>query len=448
MTASGPAQRAAGPITAAAADLVFMTRDATADDLLAATAANHIDWMRRLARCSGGTAAEDSGIHWTCVSRAATEVTAAVIRPPGPAAREQLDRLLALSRARGASRVGYWAFAESYRRPLGGWLGARGFRLGGKPHWMAADLHSVPEPPPLDRLAAQTGVVVTGQFTPRPDSDLPCFHPDTAQVRAAMAAERPRRVWHAIQWQAGTPVGQSSWCATSGPLGVCGLHDLVVVPGSRVAGLGTARIQWLFRFGLDLGSRYLVTNAAAEAAGLYRMAGFRSLGFGQTWWLRGDALNDPVPPARVEFAEAIADGDTASLAAAARRDPDAVRRPLANRMSPLQFAAAAGCQDSARWLLAHGARPEVIPYWELGWRQDARDLLARHPELVNERRPRSGKVLLHLAVERDDLELVEMLLAAGADTSVKDEQFGGTPLNWAKEYRRLRIIAALKRASS
>jgi hypothetical protein len=41
-----------------------------------------------------------------------------------------------------------------------------------------------------------------------------------------------------------------------------------------------------------------------------------------------------------------------------------------------------------------------------------------------------------------------MLLAAGADTSVKDDQFGGTPLDWAQEFRRLRIIAAIRRASA
>jgi ankyrin repeat protein len=117
-------------------------------------------------------------------------------------------------------------------------------------------------------------------------------------------------------------------------------------------------------------------------------------------------------------------------------------------MSPLQFAAAAGRPDSARWLLGNGAPPEVLPYWELGWRQDARDLLRRHPELVNRQRPRSGKALLHQAVERDDLELVEMLLAAGADTSVKDYQFGGTPLDWAQEFRRARIVTAIKRASA
>jgi hypothetical protein len=423
-----------------------MTREASAEDLLTATAANHIDWMQRLARCSGGTVAEDSGVHWTCVRRAATEVTAAVTQPPGPAVREQLDSLLAFSRARHADRVGFWAFAESYRDPLGGWLGARGFRQGGKPHWMAVDLHSVPEPPSLARLSEQIGAVVADQFTPHPGSDLPCFHPDTAAVRAAMAAERPRRVWHAIQWEAGTPIGQQSWCATRGPLGVCGLHDLVVVPGSRVPGLGVARAQWIFRFGLDLGCRYLVTNAAQEASGLYRMLGFRSLGFGQTWWLRGDALRDRLPPERIEFAEAIADGTTASLEAFARRDPDAVSSPLANGMSPLQFAAATGCQVSAQWLVANGARPEVLPYWELGWREDARALLARHPELVNQRRPRSGKALLHLAVERDDVELVEMLLAAGADPSVKDNQFGATPLEWAQEFRRPRVIAAIKRA--
>jgi Ankyrin repeats (many copies) len=448
MTSSGASPQPGGSAVTPPGDLEFMTRDAGDEDLLAATAANHIDWMNRLARCSGGVAEADLGVHWTCVSRAATEVTAAVTQPPGPAVREQLDSLLTFSRARQADRIGYWAFAESYRHPLSGWLGARGFRLGGRPHWMAVDLRSVPELPPLAELSGQIGATVPDQFTPRPGSDLPCFHPDTAAVRAAMAAERPRRVWHAVQWEAGTPVGQQSLCFTSGPLGVCGLHDLVIVPGARVPGFGRARAQWDFRFALDLGCRYVVTNAAQEASGLYRILGFRSLGFGQTWWLPGDALRDPVPPEKVGFAEAIGDGAIESLETFTRRDPDAANRPLANRMSPLEFAAATGRQDSAQWLTAHGARPQVLPYWELGWRQDARDLLARNPELVNQRRPRSGKTLLHTAVERDDLDLVELLLAAGADTSARDDRFGGTPLDWAHEYRRLRIITAIKRASA
>jgi len=43
------------------------------------------------------------------------------------------------------------------------------------------------------------------------------------------------------------------------------------------------------------------------------MLGFRSLGFGQTWWLAGDALRVPAEPRMVALAEAIGLGDLEEL---------------------------------------------------------------------------------------------------------------------------------------
>lgn len=437
----------ARPGTDTVTGLRFLTGEASDETLLQAIAANHIDWMNRLARASGGTVAAEDGVHWTCVSRADKHVTAAVTEPPGPPARDQLDRLLAFCRKQKVDRVGYWAFLARYADPLGAWLGARGFRLGGRPHWMSYDLAGAGRLPSLAELTAQTGAAVTDQFTPVADAELPCYHPDTAQVRERMAAERPRRVWHAIQWQDGNPVGQVSACVTTGDLGVCGLHDLVVVPGSRVAGMGIARFHWLCRFALDLGCRYLITNAAHDTVHLYRIAGLRSLGLGQTWWLPGHALHSEPDPAAVAFAEAIGQGQLGLLNSLA----DGAGAPglndvLPNQMTPLRFAGLTGRQDSARWLLNRGARPEAIALWDLGWAEETRRLLESQPQLVSERRPRSGKTLLHAAVERDDLDLAHLVLGLGIDLTVTENQFGGTALDWARELKRARIAAAIKRA--
>src|SRR5882724_6307609 len=120
----GRAAQDEGPAraTAAASEpdaLRFMVRDASHTELLAAAAINHVDWMTRLALASGGTAAEEAGVTWSYVARAATEVTVAVTQPPEPPAREHLDRLLALCRDKQVDRIGYWAFSEDDRQPLG-----------------------------------------------------------------------------------------------------------------------------------------------------------------------------------------------------------------------------------------------------------------------------------------------------------------------------------------
>ncbi len=428
-----------------AADLRFLTKDASTDELLAATAHNHLDWLHRLARGSGGTVSYQDGVHWTYVARTRREVTAAVTEAPGPPARAQLDSMLDFCRAERVDRVGYWAFSTQYQGRLGAWLGARGFRWGGRPHWMALDLHSLTEVPGLAELAAETGLAVTDSFEPREGTLLPCFDPDTTHVRAAMAAARPRRVWHGVQRDDdGEPVGQISLDMTSGPLGVCGLHDTVVVGDNRVKGIGIKRLLWVCRFALDLGCRYLVTNAADGNGALFGVWGFRTLGFGQTWWLPGDVLRQPVPPDTVAFAEAVGLGEVAALESMWHGGPD-LDAVLPNGMTPLRLAGATGASSAAEWLLDRGAHPDVLAAWDLGWRQEAVRLVRSRPDLLQQRRPRSGKTLLHLAVERDDAELAELLLDAGIDTACTERRSGRTALEWARQLRRVGPASAILR---
>jgi ankyrin repeat protein len=149
---------------------------------------------------------------------------------------------------------------------------------------------------------------------------------------------------------------------------------------------------------------------------------------------------------QVALAEAVGEGNVEAMAELlARVNGDMLDRPLANGMSPLRFAAAHGREDSARWLLDRGARPDLLAAWDLGWRDEARALLEREPSLARTHRSHSGKTLLHVAAERDDPDLASLLLSHGADPTARDGRFDGTPLEWAEELCRLRVAEVLRR---
>lgn len=44
----------------------------------------------------------------------------------------------------------------------------------------------------------------------------------------------------------------------------------------------------------------------------------------------------------------------------------------------------------------------------------------------------SGVTALHLAAQNDCVDVVQILLDAGADPSIRDELFNGTPADWAE----------------
>lgn len=50
---------------------------------------------------------------------------------------------------------------------------------------------------------------------------------------------------------------------------------------------------------------------------------------------------------------------------------------------------------------------------------------------------------LHTAVERDDIELVEWLLARSADTSIRDHRFDAAPVDWSRHLGRPRCESVL-----
>jgi hypothetical protein len=423
----------------------FLTRDAGPAELLTACIDNHVELMRRIGRASGGTVAHNHGLDWIHAPRPVGSVTVAVTRPPAPEVRAHIDELVQFCRDHAVETLSYWACAETLRSPLGTWLGARGFRWGSRPHWMGLDVRDVGDMALLRQQADTINVSTPDRLTGWDVPELPCLDPREALIREAMIAERPRRYWQALMWSDGRPVGQMSFHLTTGELGVCGLHDTVVVASERTAGPGLVRFAWPLRFAAEKGCRYLVTNAAQERASLYKMAGFRSLGFGQTWWLPQKAIEAPTGPDHVAYAEAIGDGDVDQLESlTARLGARALDRPLSSGMTPLQFAARTESATAAQWLLDRGATPDLLAAWDLGWREQAQHLGRTRPDLVRVRRPRSGKTLLHIAVERNDHDLVRWLLDAGVDVDARDVQFDATALDWATELRRPMLAASIR----
>jgi hypothetical protein len=63
-------------------------------------------------------------------------------------------------------------------------------------------------------------------------------------------------------------------------------------------------------------------------------------------------------------------------------------------------------------------------------------ILARGPEPISDDLGSPGYSLLHAAVEWDAPEVAAVALAHGADPTIRDGTWNGTPLGWAEHTRR------------
>jgi hypothetical protein len=104
-------------------------------------------------------------------------------------------------------------------------------------------------------------------------------------------------------------------------------------------------------------------------------------------------------------------GRVASLEELVRRGADVNSNPY--RGTPLLWTIYSGRHDATRWLLDHGADPDLKH--DFGGAQHGR-----------------GATALHLAAQFNNLDSIRLLLDRGADPSVTDDLYKATPVGWAE----------------
>lgn len=92
------------------------------------------------------------------------------------------------------------------------------------------------------------------------------------------------------------------------------------------------------------------------------------------------------------------------------------------------------------WLIDHGCKLSITEAAAFGRIDIVRTFLKGDPDSVN---ANDGRTPLHEAAGRGNIELVELLLANGADRGAKDEN-GLTPINWANKGGHDQIISIIK----
>jgi GNAT superfamily N-acetyltransferase len=160
----------------------------------------------------------------------------------------------------GAARVGCWAAEASPE--LDAHLRALGFEPGWQPHWMEAPAEaSDPDP----RVSEPSEV---------PEYD------DHGQALLALTRQRPQKSYLFVAREDGRFAGHA-WLHVAA--GVGGLFDVFVVESLRRRGIGSALARAASSKATGLGLDSVTLNA--ENGPFWTAVGFRSLGFGQTWWL-------------------------------------------------------------------------------------------------------------------------------------------------------------------
>ena len=326
---------------------------------------------------------------------------------------------------------------------------AHGFDLSFQPHWMVRGL-----PAYVPRLVEEPGIDIhlarlNDFHALRATDAIPYVSADQfpAMQRLIRAPVRVRHVWMLVARESGVAhhpgvLGQAIVNLSDGPAGrFAGLYNLGVHAGHRKQGIGTALTIAACNLARDLRATHIGLNATPAGRSIYRNLGFDDAGAGQTWFLAGRRLATPPDPASVRLALATAEGTLPALA------PAEIPRHLANGETPLTFAARLDRADSVRWLLAHGAPPEILPLWTVGLRDEALALM-RNPAAVNARIAPQGTTPLHEAVQRDDRVLAKHLIFAGADLALTDDRYRATPLGWARALDRDEIAAMIEVATA
>lgn len=412
----------------------------------------HRAWFELQAMASGGDVRQIGGVQTTRAGDRGMIAfpEASDSQEPGQLLDDLLGWLNGVGAGSALGSVGCWCAAVPPVR-LSAALLARGFEWGWQPHWMGLDLSELQTMPRRDR--APVGVTIDIN----PDESIwdRHVHPSHGSSRSQNTCVPPYlsdkararwdgSLWHAVAWMDSKPVG----AGVAYQIGeVAGLFDIAVLEEYRRRGIGAAVTNALLELAQRHGCRRAVLNATPMGELLYRRLGFISAGWGQTYWLHRHVLQRmPLDPVTVAFAQAVGTADLGELEALVIEfGRDRLDETLPCGLRPVELAVQLGQVDSVEGLVAKGATLDVMSACNLGWREKVPRMLAERPELVNFRSGSERAGPLHWAAAQGDLELVEWLLAAGADPGMKDAVYGSTPAGWARHFGHVSVAEYIEK---
>jgi ankyrin repeat protein len=360
--------------------------------------------------------------------------------------RAAIDQGFAWQAKQRASNLLLWSVCPNPGADL--LLHARGCRESFRPHWMRLSLQQpLPDPNPvagveiIEAISGDLGELLAARDVPYLTT------PWLARLLSlATRTESPRRIWMML---ARDTAKRRSTVVGAGFLHLfdgdgepsAALFNLGVDLAWRNQGIGSSLTLAVARLAQQHGVSDLDLNATGEGEPVYRSLGFTTTGHGQTWFMNAATLVNQPTPDFIAATEALGQGKFDRL------EPDfAHLDSLPNGDTPIRFAVRFRQPGSVRWLLDHGTLPDIVPLWTMGFRAEALGAMQDRYWLNIQRGPEST-TSLHDAIRLNDHDLVEALLAAGADLTTRDSQWQGRPLDWANALGHSRLAALIERAT-
>lgn len=419
-------------------------RKANNEQLERAIALNHEDLFCREAMMNGGKVHEIDGLVWTHCDN---KVDSMIMFPSlsDDAVATTLDNILNYFVHHPIKGARCWSHYPTQPRDLNIRLLARGFLPGWWPCWMALELDKM-----NDRYPTPAGleIIADNDRSLAEMNDLPYASEFILKNERLMNdSEHPRKAQRFIGVMNGEVVGHTTVYFTTGPYGVAGIYNMGVIPSARNQGVAKSVLSAALRYAREHGYHYATLNATGKR--MYEQLGFRWIGEGRTWLLKGDQLIKQPPTQReVKMAEAVARGDIKSLDDLLIKFSDKeLSLPLTNGFTFVELAVHCKQPSSAYWLIDHGATMRALEAWNLGWKKEARDILAQHRDHVNEKYGEYRVTLLHEAARTNDVELAKLSLSFNPDLTIKDCVHDGTPVDWARFFKRHEMIRLIEESA-
>lgn len=417
-------------------------REATSAQLEHAIALNHKELFCLEATLAGQKVNEHDGITWTGGGK---NNNAMIIFPAlsnenaGPI----LDEIMAGYLQHPPNGTLCWSLDPPETPDLDIRLLARGFQTGWTPSWMVLDLKNIqvnhPVPDELRIIADNTASI-------QHLKDIP-YSQDSQRTLLSSTFKQSSRVklQRFIATLRGEIVAHTNVVLTTGEYGVAGIYNVGVLPQLRKQGIGKAVVIAACLYAKEQGYQYATLNGTGRR--MYEQIGFRWLSNGLTWWLKVDRfIAHPPSKQEVILAEAIGRGDMDALEQLSSHfNNDELSKPMTNGMTLMQLAVHCRQTSSVNWLMEKGVPIRVLEAWDLGWKDEAAQILSRHPEFVDQLYDEFEITILHEAARRNDMELAKLALSANASLTIKDKSFHGTPLDWATHFQRWEIIRLINK---